>query len=298
MKRMLAPLVCLLVLSIPAFADGPGPARKMTDAESAGFTKVRAAVQEALPKAPTGYDFSLKYQSDFDEGTIPQALPANRMFRMAYVAHYTRNGTQDGQQMMGSFMDRAKGTPEQQAKMAELEAKEAALTKARDEAKNAEAKSKARAELKAVRAESNKLSDEIMAGYQEWVSSGGATNAMQDFDKSLPAKELTVKVWINDDVSLNQKAAPITLEGGLPAFEQAEGCDGIAAHCITVFLGPFEKLNKNAGYTTFKIRETDLGVPTRARGMVVIFSGPEDKPEGVRDLVRRTDWTKLKALLP
>jgi hypothetical protein len=298
MKRLLAALFSLFLVSNYAWADGPGPSRKMTDVESASFGKVRAAVQEALPKPPGGYAFALEYQSDFDEGTIPQALAAKDMFRMTYQARYTRDQSGDGQQMMTSLMDRAKGTPEQQAKMAELNARDEQLTETRDKAKSPTEKDRIRTELKAVRAESDKLSDEIAAGYEEWVASGGAANAMQNATSSLPAKELTVRVLINADESLSEKAVPFAMDGGYPAYELPDGCAGTDFYCITVFLGRFEKIKKNAGYTYFQLQNADLGVPTKARGMVVTFTGPKDKPEAVRDFVRGTNWAGLKALLP
>jgi hypothetical protein len=50
--------------------------------------------------------------------------------RMRFSATYTHNEATRDAQMQSAFTDMAKGTPEQQAKLAELDAKEAALRKA------------------------------------------------------------------------------------------------------------------------------------------------------------------------
>lgn len=298
MKRLLALVFSLLLPASLAQADGPGPQRKMTDAEAAAFNSLRAAVQEAMPKAPAGYTLAFNYISDFDEGMIPEAIKPGGMFTMAYKAIYTLDSGLGAQQAMAGYMERAKGTPEQQAKLAELDAKEAALSKSRSETRDPARKSEIKAELKAVRDEANELREKVMADYQAWVMSGGANAVAQDAQKSLPAKELSVWVRINDDVSLNDKAVPYAMTGVPLAFEQPEGCEGLGDCCITLFLGATTKVKKISTHTLYQVPTTDLGVATRARGIALTVTGPQDKRESVRDFARQIDLAKLKAVMP
>ena len=69
-------------------------------------------------------------------------------------------------------------------------------------------------------------------------------------------------------------------------------------YCVTLFLGPFEKVKKVSGYTDYNLRKSDLGIPTKARGIIITFSGPKDRPDTVRDFMRQTNLTRIKTLLP
>ena len=298
MKQVLLAVFCLLVSPGFALADGPGPARKMTDSEAAIFSTVRGTIHEALPKAPEGYALSLDYQSDYDAGMLPRDIKPNQMFQMAYMAKYTRDESASEEEMTSYFADRAKGTPEQQAKMAELNAKDAKLLEARRATKDLAEKDRIKAERKAVSTEVDKLLEEIVAGYQEWLGSGGASTAGQDIKKSLPAREIAVWLRLNQGVSLNDNAAPVVIEGGFPALEQTDECQTYDSYCITVFVGPFEKVKKISGYTLYQLPEVDLGVPTKVRGMALTFTGPKVKREIVREFVRGTNLTGLRSLLP
>jgi len=298
MKRLMAALFCLLIPVGVALADGPGPQRKMTDKEASTFNLVRSAIQEALPKAPEGYDFTLRYQSDYDEGMIPEGIKPNEMFQVSYLASYVRDESLIQAETTSYFLDRTKGTPEQQAKMAELNAKDAELSKARKNAKDPAEKDRIRAERKAVSAEIDKLLGEIVAGYQAWLASGGTDAAAQDIKEVLPAKELTIWVRLNQDVSLSDKAVSYAIDGGFPGFEQADECRSYDSYCVTVLVGSFEKVKKISGYTFYQLPEAGADVPTKVLGMALTFTGPKDKPELVRNFVRGTDLESLRNLLP
>jgi hypothetical protein len=303
MKRLVLCFACLLAslffANAPAaFADGGGPVRKMTPAEAAADKQVRETLREALPKAPAGYTLAFALSDDGDEGLLPEGIQPGQMYQELYTARYTRDESVLAQAQQSNLMDQIKGTPEQQARLAELNAKEADLLKARDNTRDRAEKDKIRSELKEVRAQGNKLQEEIAAVVQDRVNSGAAAQSMEDVDKSLPAKELTIRILVNGDTHLPDKAAPYKIEGIPLAFEQAEGCADFDTYCITLFLGSFETVKKVSGYTGYNLRAADLGVPTKARGFVLTFSGPKDRPDAVRDFVRRADLAKLKALLP
>jgi hypothetical protein len=211
--------MCLLLPASVALADGDGPTRKMTGAEAAAFNALRAGVRDSLPKNLSNYsvEFGGSGSSEFE---VPEAIKTNEMVRMAFTATYTLKREIQDQQLQATYMDRAKGTSEQQAKIAALEAKEAELKKARDKAGGSQ-KDRIRAEIKAVQAEASRIQDQIMADYQAWVASGGANAAMQNVDKALPAKEFTIQALVNQDVSITDKAAPYKLTGFPLAFEQS-----------------------------------------------------------------------------
>ena len=298
MKRCLALAMCLLLPAFLALADGDGPTRKMTGPEAAAFNVLKSAFQVALPKTPANYALAIRFGNDAGEIMLPEAIKPDQMARMSFTATYTLSREfQDGQQR-ASFTDRAKGTPEQQARLAALDAKDAELTRARDKTRDRGEKERIRAELKAVRNEGNKLRDQVMADYQAWVASGGATAALQNADRALPAKELTVRAFVNQEVNPNDKAAPYKLPGFPLAFEQGDGCQDYDTCCITVLLGAFEKEKRVSGYTRYHLLNANLGVPTKPRGMAIVVAGPKEKPQSVRDFLGQIDLAKLKAVLP
>jgi hypothetical protein len=270
----------------------------MTLAEAAAYNQVRDTLRGALPKAPAGYTFKFSFESDGQEGLLPEGIRAGQMFQAQYTAKYTLEQGMIDRQALSMQMDRTKGTPEQQSRLTALNAKAAELTKTRDTTRDRTEKDRIRAELKDVRAEADKVQAEIMAGIQARLASGAAAQSAQDLDESLPAKELTIRIRVNGDTHLPDQAAPYKIEGIPLAFEQAEGCADYDSYCLTLFLGPFEKVKKISGYTAYNLPEADLGVPTKARGIILTFSGPKDRPGAVRDFVRQTDVAKLKTLLP
>jgi hypothetical protein len=297
MRCLHVSVFCLLVLSSPAFADGVGPERKMTEAEGSTFTAVRNTIQSALPAAPNGYTFSFKYESEFGEGMLPEAIGNGEMFRMSYTATYTFDNSNAAALQMAMYMDRAKGTPEQQASLAELDAKEAELKKARSAAKDPAEKDKIRAALKVVQDRADSLRTAIMADYQAWVASGGANTAAQDLEKSLPAKELSIRIDINQTVIVLDTAPHYDIEGIPLTFEKTDGCEGYDTYCLTVLIGPFAKTDKVSGRDRYKLSGTAPGVPTKARGIALMVGGPKDKPEVVREFLQQIDLTKFKALV-
>ena len=135
MRRLLSTSFCVLITASAAFADGVGPQRKMTEAEAAAYGNVTGTLRSALPKAPAEYSFQFSRVSDFDEGMVPKALKPTDMFRMVHTATYTLDTSDLGEKQRSASMDRARGTPEQQKRMAELNAKEAVLTRERDRAR-------------------------------------------------------------------------------------------------------------------------------------------------------------------
>lgn len=185
------------------------------------------------------------------------------------------------------LMALTQGSPQQQQRLAALRAKSAELKEARGNARGVE-KERIRAQIKAVNDEENRLVDEIASG------AGRAQDPMQ----SLPAKELSVRFLVNQELNIRDQARPYAVPGVATAFEQVDGCIDAGSYCITVLLGPFEKGKHAGGGTYHSPRKVALGVPTKLRGLALVVSGPKDKPETVRQLLTATDLKKLSALVP
>ena len=137
-----------------------------------------------------------------------------------------------------------------------------------------------------------------MNAYQAWVAAGGANAALQSHEQSLPAKELSVRFFVNKQADLNDKAVPYKLAGFPLAFEQPEECRDYGTSCISVFLGAFDKEKRVSGYTRYNLRNANLGVPTKPRGLVVVAAGPKEQAQSVRDFLSQINLAKLKGLLP
>jgi hypothetical protein len=289
----------LLLPASLALADGDGPDRPLSAPEAAAFADLGRAIRAALPPAPANYALA------FDDGSgkggvrLPQALKAGQMARLRFAATYTLGQEAADAQLHNSFPDRAKGTPAQQARLAELDAKDQELTRRRDAARDRAEKDRIRAELKAVHDEQNRINDQVMADYQAWVASGGAMQAMQGAAQSAPPREFTVRVLVNQDVSVNGVAAPVKLAGAPLALEQSTGCEKYDDACLTVLLGRFDKdPEKRGSHWLYKLRPANLGVATQPRGIVLVVAGPKQHAQRVRDLAAQLDVAKLNALLP
>jgi len=289
MRQWAAVFVLAIFAASGAWADGDGPTRKMNGPEAADFQALRKTVREALPKPPA--DYTVKYDG-FGEREVPAALAPGGMLWMNFQVDYKPDPAVAASRMQAAVMGKVQGTPAQQAKIASLDAREKALYEARKAARDPREKDRIRAELKAVRAEERALRDEIDAQYQEWVRSGGAAGAMKEAgDSALP--HLSVQVRVNQDMYIPDTSVPYAVQGVPLAFEQRE-CD-FGKYCVTVLIGPFEKAPK--GRTQYDLRKPAGGTLTRARGMGIFFSASREKPDAVRELVKKTDFGKLKALV-
>jgi len=295
MNRWLVSVFCVLVTATLALADGDGPSRKMNSSEAAAFNALQGTIRAALPKTPANYTATF---TGFDQNEIPEAIRPDQMRQMSFLAKYTLNKDFREAQQKSAWMDKAKGTPEQQARRAALTARGEELTKARNSTRDRGEKDKIREELKKVSAEGNALDEEIAAQYLAWMRSGGAATASQNVDSALPPKELSIRIFVNQDVFVNDIATPYKIQGIPLAYEQNDMCQDHGTYCITVLLGSFDKEKRSSGSTRYNPRNANPGVPTKARGMVLVVSGPKDRPEASKDFLKKTDLAKLKALVP
>ena len=296
MRRGIARIVTLLLFPLITMADGDGPSRNMNPAEKAAYESVQKTIRSALSAAPENYTASF---SGFDDRyQIYEGMKSDQMFRMSFGVTYTVSPEFMEKQATASVVSRTKGTPQQQSRMAEIQARSAELRKARDKAKDRDEKDRIRAEMKGVNAEENRLIAEIAAQIQSWATSGGGIPAMQEVGAALPPRELNVRVQINQDVRIGDKAKPYQIAGYPMAFEQSEGCPDFGSYCVSILLGPFEKRKRAGEATLYTLRNTPLGVPTKPRGLMVVVSAPKEKPEKVMELLGRVDLKKLNSMLP
>ena len=295
MNRWLVPAFCIVLAASFALADGDGPSRKMNRSEAAAFNALQGTIRASLPKTPANYTATF---TGFDRKEVPEAIRPDEMHRMFFTATYTLSRDVRDTRQKSAWMDKSKGTPEQQAKRAALNAREEELTKARNSTRDRGEKDRIRAELKKVSAEGNALDEEIAAQYLAWMRSGGPATASQNVDSALPPKELSIRIFVNQDVYVNDIATPYKIQGIPLAYEQGDLCQDHGTSCITVLLGSFDKEKRGSGSTHYNPRNANLGVPTKARGMVLVVSGPKDRPEAAKDFLKKTDLAKLKALVP
>lgn len=294
MKQWLASAAIVLFSASLALADGDGPSRKMTAAEAAAYESTRKAVREALPPNLAGYTPAF---SGFDGAALlPAGLPADRMYRMSFAVKYALTAEASQRQAVAALMNLTQGTQAQQDRLAALREKSEELKRAR-KTRDRDEKERIRAELKALNDQENTLVAEIASVSRAGATAGGGVPVMQEVAQTLPAKERSVRLQVNQDVRIHDRAKPYPLPGFPAAFDQDEGCPDFGSYCITVLLGPFAAGKRIGGATEYTLRASP-GVPTKPRGLALVVSGPKDKPEDVRDLLLKVDLGKLKAVLP
>lgn len=285
MNRCLACAAGLLLIATTAMADGDGPTRNMNSAEKAAYESVRKTVRSALSAPLPNYT---AWFSGFDDRyQILEAMKADQMFRMNFALKYTISPEFEQKQAVAGVMDRTKGTPQQQEKMAELNSRDSELKKARHETRDRTEKDRIRAELKGIHEEQSRLSAEINAQIQA-----------SETVKGLPPREFNVRLRLNQDVRISDHAKTYSLAGYRTSFEQSEGCVDAGSYCITVLLGPFEKGKRISGSTEYTLQNTPLRVPTKPRGLILVVSGPKENPEKVKELLGKLDLELLDSMMP
>jgi len=285
----------LLLPASAALADGDGPQRKMTAAEAEALGKLWTAIEESLPATPTNYIAQFTGPAAAREAlTIPEGIPAERMLRMAFRKAYTLEPSLVPQ----TFADRAQGTPEQQARLAGLDAKVGELTDARDRSRDRDEKKRLRLQIQELEAEADALRETVLREYEEWVASGRMMTALQEAQERMPPKELVIRILVNEDVSISERAGLRSIpaaNGPRTVFEEPYTFD-LLPNSITVLLGPFEKRDKLSDWWPYSLTNQKRGLPTQARGMAITISGIKDVREATA-LLQAMDLERLEALV-
>lgn len=291
MKKPVLTVFLLAFTASLAMADGDGPTRPMNRPEAAAFNELQKTVKAALPADQPNYKATF---SGFDKREIYEKTTPEQMCSMAFTARFALNPGLRESSQQAALMDLTKGSLEQQAKRADLVARADELKQARKKTRDSAEKERIRAELKKINAEENALNDEIAAA----ASKGGWNRAMTGVDKSMPAKELSIRVLVNQNIHVQDIAKPYQVSGAPLAFEQRDKCQDSGTSCITVLLGNFVREKKISGTTQYTLQNATLGVPTKPRGMALIVAGSKNRPESARNLLKQIDIAKLQALLP
>jgi hypothetical protein len=295
MRHLTVAAVCFLGCASVALADGDTPMRKMNGPEATAFGKLQTSIKAALPRTLPNYTATF---SGFDLTEVPEYLTPDKMASMQFKARYALNEGVSEAGQRGALEDLMKGTPEQQARRAALNDRSEQLKKARKSARSQGEKEQIRAELKKISAEESALDEQIMASFQENLSRGTASSAVQKIADAAPAKELSVLVMVNKAVDIYDSALPYSLQGASLTFAQHEHCPDGASYCITTLIGSFDKSRPTEISTRYSPKNAKLGTPTKARGMAIVVVGTKDKPASAQEVLRKIDLAKLKALLP
>lgn len=291
MKRWIFSLFSILLTASTALADGDLPTRRMSGSEAAAFRTLQSTIRSALPKTPADYNAAF---SGFDLKEVPETMSSDKMAWMSFSAKYTLRPEVRESRMHNAQMALIQGSSDQQARRAALEARSRELKLSRKNTRDPAEKERIRAELKKINAEENALTDEIASG----ASAGWATRGPGGVDRNLPPKELSVRLLVNQDVHLQDIAKPYQVPGVPLAFAQKDKCQDAGSYCITALLGDFTREKKISGTTQYTLHNANLGVPTKPRGMALIVSGPQERPESVQNFLKQIDIAKLQALLP
>ncbi len=166
--------------------------------------------------------------------------------------------------------DAMKGTPEQQAKLAELDRKIDALEDAKKEARknnDSAAKNRIREEVSAAKAERNKIKDVITKAYVERAMSGQLS---QDMNKTKPDREdaeLIIKV--NEDHAwIPVRDQPVSIAGA----SQAYWCKGDNnGGRLVILLGVWD--------TNFKSDLARTSIVTKAQNMIIEINADRQMAE-------------------
>lgn len=279
---------CIFFAATLVWADGDLPTRLMNNSEAAAFKQVQSVIRSALPAATDGV---IVTYVGFDRKDIVENATPLRMSPLLFKASYALTGDKRKSSMEAMQMDLIKGNPDQQARMAELEARSEELKQARKRVKTKEEKEQVRAELNKIHVEERVLREQIASG-----STAGWNKGMQTVDTSLPPKELTVLVWVNQAVYVPDSARPYQVGGAARAFEQDERCQE-GSYCITLLLGRFDSEKRISGFTRYTLRDSSNAVPTKARGMAVTVGGPKEKMKYLQQFVKQINTSRLQVLL-
>ena len=273
MRKILLTVLLVMLCATPVFADGECPERPANSQEQAAFQAVYNSAKAAVPPAPR--DWVRSDETEQGLGTkMPNCSsgPKDRplYYRMQFKYKYSSEAS--GRADQNAVTDALKGTPEQQAKLAELDRKIDALEQTKKEArKNRDqaAKDRVRDELKGLRREKNAINDEIMSVYMERAKSG-QLNAEQNKAKPV-RKNAEVIIKVNEKSAwIPVRDTPVAISGASQAYWCKEGDNGGR---LVILLGAWD--------ANFKSNLAGTPVITKAQNMVVEINGEQQMAESL-----------------
>lgn len=199
--RLITALVVLTFSSTLCFADGDCPSRPATAQERSVYASTYAAAVAAAAPAPG--DWVRKDGTKAGGGDAMPDCPGGAKgapFHYQFRFLYEFNQAVLDQAASAAAQNAMKGTPEQQARIAELDAQHEKLVAERKEARRSGDRARVdriREELRAVNDERNKVQDEITKAYVARVSSGEVAKATA---AAVPARtSAETVIFVNTD---------------------------------------------------------------------------------------------------
>lgn len=264
MQKMIL-IVLLMVMAVsPVFASSDGPKRPANQQERAAFQSVYSAAKAAVPAAPTDWD--VKDETDVGEGeSLPEGrfdTPVFYWIKFKYTYSYEASDRAD----QNAVSNAMKGTPEQQARLAELDRKIEALDNAKKEArKNRDSaeKNRIRGEVSAAKKERDKIKDVISDAYVQRAMSGQVVADKPDrMDAELIIKVNEKHAWIP------VRDQPMSIAGA----SQAYWCKGDNnGGRLVILLGAWDK--------NFKSDLARTSVVTKAQNMIIEINADQQMAE-------------------
>ncbi len=271
MQKMILIVLLLVTMVSPVFGDGGCPERPANQQELAAFQSAYSAAKAALPPAPK--DWVMKDDTEAGLGTSVPKCPKSSndtpifywlKFKYAYSDEASDRADQN------AFNDAMKGTPEQQAKLAELDRKIEALENAKKEARknnDSAEKNRIKEEVSAAKGERSKIKTEISNAYVQRAMSGQLS---QDMDKTKPGRkdaELIIKVNENH-AWIPVRDKPVSIAGA----SQAYWCKGDKnGGRLVILLGAWDK--------NFKSDLARTSVVTKAQNIIIEINADQQMAE-------------------
>jgi len=270
-KKILMVLLFVTTVS-PVFADGGDCInRPANQQELAAFQSAYSAAKASVPSAPK--DWVMKDETEAGLGTTVPKCPKSSndtpiYYWLKFTYAYSTEASDRADQ--NAVSDAMKGTPEQQAKLAELDRKIDALENAKKEARknsDADEKKRIKEEVSAAKKERNKIKTELNDAYVQRAMSGQLS---QDMDKTKPDRkdaELIIKVNENH-ASIPVRDQPVSIAGA----SQAYWCKGDNnGGRLVILLGAWDK--------NFKSDLARTSVVTKAQNMIIEINADQQMAE-------------------
>ena len=268
----------ILALMAPdCIADGDCPSRPATEQERMAYASMRAALANAVPKAPP--DWLMRDQSDTKGGEFMPDCPGGAKespHHYSFKYQYKYDSAVRDQAAAAAVTDAVKGSPEQQAMMAALDKKYDDLKVQRNHARKSRdpaAADKIRDEMKTVAAERNKLEEEITQAFVSKVQTGQMAKEMS---VGIPERgEAQLTFFVNADRAwVPQTAVTVNVTGAQHSYWRSD--EG----SLVVLLG-----NWNPTSPTFRANLAKTSVITKPQTVSIeIRAGREMAEQLAREI--------------
>jgi hypothetical protein len=278
MHRYILGIMLTFLAATPVLADGDCPDRPATQQERAAIAAMYGAAKAALPPAPV--DWLLKDETDGKLGTTVPACPGGKNdqpvhYRLRFRYAYSSEAA--AREDKGVVESALKGTPAQQAKLAELGRKIDELEEQKKTARksgDAGEKERVKKELKTAEKERDRITDEISEAYVQKAMSG---QIAADMSRNKPAsREAELIIKANERVAwVPATDQPVSIPGAPIAYWFKSDTGGR----LVILLGPWDARK-------FRAELASTSPVTRAQTLVIEISGDRQMAESLAKQVK------------